>query len=61
MTTTDQIVDIILQHYPATQAIYLFGSYGTADELPNSDVDLAILQEHWLECNALDCLEPNQP
>jgi hypothetical protein len=25
------------------------------------DLDLAILQAHWLECNALDCGEPNQP
>jgi hypothetical protein len=26
-----------------------------------NDEDLAILQAHWLECNALDCAEPNQP
>jgi hypothetical protein len=23
--------------------------------------DLAILQAHWLQCNGLDCTEPNQP
>ncbi|MBK6563551.1 nucleotidyltransferase domain-containing protein [Candidatus Amarobacter glycogenicus] len=34
---------IILQHYPTTQAIYLFGSFGTADEWPTSDVDIAVL------------------
>jgi len=26
-----------------------------------NDADLAILQAHWLECNALDCADPNQP
>ena len=29
--------------YPHAQAIYLFGSYGTADEWPTSDVDIALL------------------
>lgn len=37
------IVCIVLAHYPMTQAIYLFGSYGTADEWPESDVDVAVL------------------
>lgn len=37
------IVRIILEHYPASQAIYLFGTYGTADEWPESDVDIAVL------------------
>jgi len=32
-----------LGHYPDTQAIYLFGSYGTEDEWPDSDVDIALL------------------
>lgn len=39
----DTIVSIVLAHYPATQAIYLFGTYGTADERPDSDVDIAVL------------------
>ena len=39
----DKIVRIILQHYPTAQAIYLFGTYGTADEWPTSDADLALL------------------
>lgn len=34
---------IVLQHYPDVQAIYLFGSYGTADEWADSDVDIALL------------------
>jgi len=40
---TDVIVRIILEHYPTAQAIYLFGAYGTADEWPDSDVDIAVL------------------
>ena len=37
------IVRIVLGFYPAVQAIYLFGGYGTADERPDSDVDVALL------------------
>ncbi|MFN8473974.1 MAG: nucleotidyltransferase domain-containing protein [Anaerolineae bacterium] len=40
---TDTIVTIILESYPNTQAIYLFGSYGTEYEWPDSDVDIAVL------------------
>lgn len=43
MSENDSIVRVILDGYPATQAIYLFGSYGTADEWPDSDVDIAVL------------------
>lgn len=43
MDQTDVIARCILEHYPATQAIYLFGTYGTADEWPDSDVDIAVL------------------
>ena len=39
----DTITGIVLEHYPATQAIYLFGTYGTPDEWPDSDVDIALL------------------
>ena len=38
-----RIIDIILAHYPATQAVYLFGSHQTDDEQRTSDVDIAIL------------------
>ncbi|MFZ5997800.1 MAG: type VII toxin-antitoxin system MntA family adenylyltransferase antitoxin [Nitrospirota bacterium] len=38
-----QITEIILKHYPDVQAIYLFGTYGTEDEWPGSDVDIALL------------------
>jgi len=43
MNTYDVIVHSILEHYPTVQAIYLFGTYGTADEWPDSDVDIAVL------------------
>ncbi len=38
-----QIVEIILKRYPEVQAIYLFGTYGTEDEWPDSDVDISLL------------------
>lgn len=43
MREYDEIVRIILAHYPAAQAIYLFGTFGTGDEWPDSDVDIAVL------------------
>ena len=43
MNVSDVIVRIILQHYPEAQAIYLFGTYGTAYQWPDSDVDIAVL------------------
>jgi uncharacterized protein len=41
--TPIKIIQAILNHYPDIQAIYLFGSYGTLDERPESDVDIAVL------------------
>ncbi len=43
MTAVGDIVRTVLDHYPDTQAIYLFGSYGTENEWPDSDVDIALL------------------
>jgi len=43
MTTSDDIVRTVLAAFPNTQAIYLFGSYGTDNEWPTSDVDIALL------------------
>lgn len=40
------IIHLIQEHHPNTQAIYLFGSYGTAYEREDSDVDIAILLSH---------------
>lgn len=42
-TTEHVIIKTILDHYPAAQGIYLFGSYGTEDEWPESDIDIALL------------------
>lgn len=43
MKMNEQIVQTILTHTPQVQAVYLFGSYGTEDERPSSDVDIALL------------------
>lgn len=37
------ITQTVLAHYPNVQAIYLFGSFMSDDEWPDSDVDLALL------------------
>jgi predicted nucleotidyltransferase len=46
MHIKEQIIQTILTHYPQVQAVYLFGSYGTMDERPSSDVDIALLLPH---------------
>ena len=43
MNAYDEIARIVVEDYPAAQAIYLFGTHGTADEWPDSDVDIALL------------------
>jgi len=43
MELEEAIVQTVLKHYPAAQAVYLFGGFGTRDERPDSDVDLAVL------------------
>lgn len=37
------IIQVVLEHYPDTQAVYIFGSYGTEQEWPESDADIALL------------------
>jgi predicted nucleotidyltransferase len=37
------VVETVLNHHPSVQAIYLFGSYGTEYERPESDADIALL------------------
>jgi uncharacterized protein len=39
----ETIKETVLRRYPSAQAIYMFGSYHTGDEWPDSDVDIAIL------------------
>lgn len=36
-------IDAVLSHYPTIQAIYLFGSFATENERPDSDADVALL------------------
>ena len=43
MNEDKSIVNIILNNYPDTQAVYLFGSFGTEDERSDCDVDIALL------------------
>lgn len=42
-TTSEAIIQEILASFPETQAIYLFGSWGTENQWPDSDVDIALL------------------
>jgi predicted nucleotidyltransferase len=42
----ENMIDIIKDFYPSLQGIYLFGSYQTDREWPDSDVDIAILFPH---------------
>ena len=37
------VVRPILAAYPGVQAIYLYGTWGTADQRPDSDLDVAVL------------------
>lgn len=39
----EAITHIVLQYYPSVQAVYIFGSYQTENEWPDSDVDIAVL------------------
>lgn len=43
MNEIDRLVQKILEHHPAAQAIYLYGSYGSPYERPESDIDIAVL------------------
>lgn len=43
VSSTEQLVKLILDAWSETQAIYLFGSWGTEYERPESDLDIAIL------------------
>lgn len=39
----ERLTSVALEVYPDTQAIYLFGSWGTDDARPDSDLDIALL------------------
>ena len=59
MNSKENIIKIILERLPETQAIYLFGSYGTDDEWPNSDADIAVLlpDEQAKEAGSLNLIK----
>jgi len=38
-----ELIRRILDAHPNTQAIYLYGSWGTDDQWPTSDIDIAVL------------------
>lgn len=40
---SEVVVPLVLGSYPTAQGIYLFGSFGTDAEWPESDVDIALL------------------
>ena len=42
----DSITRYILESHPTTQAIYRFGTWGTAAQRPDSDLDVAVLLPH---------------
>lgn len=44
--TAEFIAKTIVHYYPSVQGIYLFGSYQTDTEWPDSDVDIAVLLPH---------------
>jgi predicted nucleotidyltransferase len=39
----EDIISIVQNHYPRVEGIYLFGTFGTAMERRDSDLDLALL------------------
>jgi len=54
MNRYDNIVNIIRDHFPGMEAVYLFGSYGTEDEWTDSDLDIALLLPHEESCGHRD-------
>ena len=45
-TTDDRISRLVLDAHPDAQAVYRYGTWGTASERPDSDVDVAVLLPH---------------
>ncbi len=41
-----EIINAVLTTHPNTQAIYLYGTWGTEYQRPDSDLDLAVLLPH---------------
>ncbi len=51
--TVGQLIPILLDGIPETQAIYLFGSHARGQSHPDSDLDLAILAKTKLPASLL--------
>lgn len=43
MNNEQVIIDIICGYFPDVQTIYLFGTWGTKYEWPDSDIDIDLL------------------
>ena len=56
MSEVDATVDSVLSAFPVTEAVYRFGSWGTAWQRSESDLDLAVLLPHEL-ANRVDQLD----
>jgi len=49
MELTEQLIEMLLHVMPDCRAFYRFGSWGTAMQRPDSDIDLAILPSRPLD------------
>ena len=49
----EKAIELIKEKYPDVWAIYLFGSFNTPYQRPDSDLDLALLLEHPAEILSL--------
>jgi len=49
----DQLAQTLSQRLPGLVAIYRFGSFGTPNERPDSDIDLGVQADHPLDPVAL--------
>ena len=43
MRPTEKIIDAVLAVHPETQAVYLYGTWGTEYQRRDSDIDIAVL------------------
>lgn len=53
LKNTDFLVKPIIDAFPDVKGIYLFGSYGTKFERPDSDIDIAVLAEKKIKAQEL--------
>ena len=53
---TTELIRRILDAHPHTQAVYLYGSWGTPEQWPTSDIDIAVLLPP-VEAKTVDMME----